>query len=679
MYALGNKYGKSTLKNCYVIGILEDSIKGIFDCAYQMAETYKAGGGVGVDLSPLRPKNTPVRNSARKSSGSINFMDFYSTITGMIGQQGRIGALLLSLDVSHPDIVDFIKMKGGDDLNKVRFANVSVKITDEFMDAVKNKKPYNLQWDGKTHSTVDAAELWDLIIKNAWKRAEPGLLFWDATIREYPAAQYKEFAPICTNPCGELALSHGDSCCLGSINLGKYVRNPWSNNVEFDYQALDRDVRSAVRFLDNIITLEKCPLEIQQWANDNGRRLGLGHMGLGDVFMKMSMKFDSEEALGLTEKIMKQFMISSYAGSCDLAEEKGIFPCFDAEKHFKSSFIQRLPDDLKERIRRTGLRNVGLGAIAPTGSIALISGATSAIEPVFMIKHVRKTKMGTQEKQEEHVVYHSTAKEYIQKREKEGLSTELPDFFQDSYSVNYKTRIRLQSIVQKYTDQSISNTFNLPSTCTPEQIGDLYFEAWKLGLKGVTVYRDGSREGVLVAEGTKKAPEPIPSINRRPKSLNAKVHVIKPNGKAYAVFVGMHNGRVFEVFALDNKQVGLVDGMEGTIFKDQVDGKKVYSFESGPTLVRQLNNYEDSDASIITRLVSTALRHGTPLEFVIDQMTKSKLLINTFPKAIAKALAHHVKPEETVGKFKCPQCKSTNILWEGLCRTCRDCGTSKCG
>ena len=1074
LYGLGNRFVDVTLKNCYVVGIQEDSIRGIFDCAYQMAETFKSGGGVGTDISILRPKNSPVRNAARVSSGSVNFMDFYSHITGMIGQKGRVGALLISMRVDHPDIEDFINVKGGDDLDKVRFANVSVKITDEFMHAVSDDQDIDLVWGGKTYKTVKARELWNLIVERAWRRAEPGLLFWNAILREYPSAQYDEFRPLTTNPCvtgdmrlltsngyklvrelwaeggfqeydgepsiekhgelkvvnsdgptlatnvyrtsecadvyritlvngrtidatenhkfltlgdkeeqirkqlgelregdklilsgedgvfgnfeypqyarlagwvigdgslaynrktgyqrahvttwdkdiemcqptlradlmavyqrsnrsteqnpdysggsrkpkgfqhaintmqsmvlgrllredglwpgnkhvvpksiwqgdaatiaaflqgffsvdggvqtnerkkcisiratqvrlpfleecqlllgqfgitstvypyrrgatkklmndgkggmklynkqaehelvisgiencrlfkekigfiqgfkndlienwlsthdgsnnsktrywseiadirylgqeetfcltepkkheivvngirtgncGELNLSHGGSCCLGSMNLSKYVRNSWEENCYFDYEALEDDVKVAVRFLDNIISLEKSPMEFQQWTNDNGRRIGLGIMGLADVFMRMKMRFDSEAALVLAKRITESWMVAAYDESCNLAVEKGPFPAFSADKHLKCDFVNRLPEALKGRIAKDGIRNIGLQAIAPTGSISTISQCSSSLEPAFKIHYIRKTKnLGATKKTTEHEVWHNTAQEYAEKFHCK--VEEMPEFFQGAHQINHESRIKMQGIIQRNCDQSISSTINLPKEATIEQVGALYVDAWRQGLKGITVYRDGSREGVLIDVKERKDEPSAITIHkapRRPESIDAKVHVIRPNGRAFTVFVGLLGGRVYEVFALDYKLAGISDGMAGKIVKTRENKEKVYNFEAGALVVRKLNAYEDSEASLVTRLISTALRHGTPLEFIIDQISQSKLIVNSFPRAIAKALTLYVRQEEIIGVFKCNKCGSDDIHWEGLCRTCRQCGESAC-
>lgn len=679
MYALGNPYANATLKNCYVIGILDDSIKGIFDCAWKMAETYKAGGGCGTDLSPLRPKGSILRNAAKIASGATTFMDFYSHITGMIGQNGRIGALLLCIDVKHPDVIDFIKIKGGSDLNKIRYANVSVKIHDDFMRRVKANDDFDLEWGGKVYATIKAKALWDLIIDNAWRRAEPGLLFWDTTLREYPAAGYPKFCPIATNPCGELALSDGDSCDLGSINLGKFVVNSFKDGCYFDYDALRRYVKKAVRFLDNIITLEKCPLPFQQEANDTGRRLGLGFMGLADVFMRMKMRFDSPEAMAICEKICQEFAWSAYDASCDLAEEKGPFPAFDLETHFKSAYIKRLPERIQARIKKSGIRNVGVMAIAPTGSLSCVAECSSGLESAFRIHYIRKTNLGTAKEVTEHDVWHPAAKEYADTFGV--LATELPDYFQGSDEIDPVVRVKMQGVIQRYIDQSISNTVNLPKDCTREQIGELYMLAWEQGLKGITVYRDGSREGVLVTKNSEERATEVVThyAPKRPENLKAKVHVIKPNGKAYTVFVGFLGDKVYEVFAVDNKLAGISDGMEGHIVKTKSsDGEKVYNFVSGAITVSHLNRYEDSDASTVTRLISTALRHGTPLPFVIDQISKSKDTIGSFSRAIAKALSKYMKKEEVDGKFKCPKCQSKDIKFEGCCKTCLACGWSLC-
>jgi len=822
LYGLGNPYVNVTLKNCYVLAPQEDSLEGIFDLCKNMAVTYKSGGGVGIDISLLRPKGMPVRNAARESTGSVSFMDLFSNITGMIGQKARIGALLISIAVDHPDVFDFITVKGSDNLDKVRFANISLRIKDEFMQAVLDDLDFPLKWGGKIFKTVKARELWNMIVHYAWKRAEPGILFWDNILKESTPDQYEKFKTITTNPCltgdmklltsngyktlhelwimggcqeydgepsirkygrleiinsngtaqatnvyrtsksskiyriilqdntyidatnthkfilidesrktlaelkvgdelakldpniksiiksikqlneqetfcltepfcneivikgvrvgncGEATLSYGDSCNLGSMNLGKYVRNSFEDNCNFDYESFDKDVRIAIRFLDNIITLEKCPLEFQQWANDNGRRLGLGVMGLADVFMRMKLRYDSEEAIQLSDKIMSSFMFSSYDESCELAKEKGAFPLFDVKKHLQSEYSKRLPQSIKDKIQKTGMRNIACHAIAPTGSLQCIAQCSGAIEPVFNICYIRKTNLGTAKKVEEHEIWHSTAKEYSDKYKVELKN--LPKYFVGAHDIDPYFRIKLQSRVGKYVDQAISNTLNLSSDCTEEQISKLYIEAWRNGLKGITIYRDGSREGVLSNKKEDSQDEIlVHNAPKRPESLEAIAHVIKPNGKKFTVFVGMLKGRVYEVFALDHTIAGVVDGMSGQIIREKgKDNKNIYHFESGAMLIRKLNGHEDNEASLVTRLISTALRHGTPLEFIIDQITKSKVHISSFAKAIARTLAIYVKQEDIKGKFKCSECGSSNVKIEGTCFLCLDCQFSRC-
>jgi ribonucleoside-diphosphate reductase alpha chain len=817
LYGLGNKMVNTTLKNCYVIAIQEDSIKGIFDAAYKMAETYKQGGGCGIDISILRPKGSPIKNAARESTGATSFMDFYSHITGMIGQKARIGALLISLDVSHPDIEDFINIKGGDDLDKVRFANISVKITDEFMKDVENNADFDLKWGGKVYRTVKASKLWGKIINRAWRRAEPGILFWDTACRNGPSHNYENFKLITTNPCvsgdtkiltpegyktarelwieggnkeygdkdlgeryiinssgkvrstdvymtseisdlfrttfedgsyidttknhkfllkdnnsiirkplhevkvgdevpvygsdnflgivsidsvgkgetfcltepennefvangirtgncGEIGLSDGDSCNLGSMNLSKYVASPFTGASRFNFDGFERDVKSSIRFLDNIISLEKSPLEFQQWANDNGRRLGLGVMGMADMLVKLRIKYDSKESMEFLEKLFDSLMCASYTASCDLAEEKGPFAAFDYNTHMKSEFTQRLPKSIRDRIKSVGLRNISINAIAPTGTLALIAQCSASIEPVFMNHYIRKTNLGTAKKVEEHKVYHPTVKEYM-----DTYGGELPDYFVEAHDVDPLFRTVVQGMIQGKIDNSISQTCNLPEDATEEHISVCYMNAWKEGCKGITVYREGSREGVLVKESDTRSKEiTVHQAPQRPKELPARVHVIKPNGMEYAIFVGFLNNRVYEVFALDNNDVGIKDGIKGKIKKVSTDDGSIYVFENRAMFVNQLNRYEDSDASLITRLLSTALRHGTPLEFAIDQISKSKIVVNSFARAIARALSLYIKPEEVVGKFKCPECKSVNLKYEGTCFSCLSCGYSKC-
>lgn len=674
LYGLGNPYVRTTLKSCYVIAIEDDSIEGIFTTSHHMAETYKYGGGCGTDISPLRPRGSPVKNAARESTGAVSFMGFFSHVTGMIGQKARIGALMITIDVSHPDIEEFISIKGSDNLDLIRYANISVKITDEFMQAVKNNHDFDLRWGGRIYKTVKARELWNKITHNAWKRAEPGILFWDHVCDELPAHGYKGFECVSCNPCSEVSLSHGDSCNLGSMNLGKYVRSAYLHPY-FDFDEFDGDTRLAVRFLDNIISLEKAPLEFQQWANDNGRRLGLGMMGVADAFLKMNIRYDSPEAIELADKIAERFMIASYDASCDLAIEKGSFPVFCADTHLSNAFIKRLPDFILNKIAKTGIRNIAVNAIAPTGSLGCIAQCSTSIEPVFMMEHIRRTNLGTAKKVEEHHVVHSIAQEYM-----ELMNTDkLPDHFVSAHQINPETRIKLQGTIQKYIDQSISSTTNLPKETTEEQIGDYYMEAWRQGCKGLTVYRDGVREGVLVSTNKVNSDEiQISNAPKRPDVLDAEVHVIKPNGKSYAVFVGLLNGRVYEVFAIDHKQAAVSDGMKGKIFKERRDKESIYNFESGAMLIRQLNRYEETDASLITRIMSTALRHGTPLEVIVDQISKSQIPMASFARACARALSRYIRQEEVKGKLSCPECESKEIKLEGTCYTCLDCGYSRC-
>lgn len=1074
LYGLGNSFVNATLKNCYVIGIEEDSIEGIFKTAWRMAETYKGGGGCGIDISPLRPKGSPIHNAARISSGAVGFMDFFSHITGMIGQKARIGALMICIDVSHPDVEDFIDIKGGDDLNKVRFANVSVKITDEFMHAVEDDTDFNLVWGGEVYKTIRARELWNKIIHKAWKRAEPGILFWDTMTNYTPAHNYPDFKCVATNPCisgdsriltengyrtarelwkkgefqeydgeptiekhgsqniigkrgittatnvyktadsaalyrvrfndgsyvdatanhnfiiadahpcahvtktlknlkigdriprqrhtsfgsfdyedyamsagwvigdgsicynkdqmrailrtwnsdieevmptlekmlsniydrsntstnqqpkyesdekydpkfdynkktvrsavlgrllredglypgnkhiipqsvwsgtkdtiraflcglfsadggvqinhkkgcasvrlaqsnepllqdcqlllsqlgidsavrfrrkaskqlmndgkggkklynrraqyelivskrenllkfsqyvgfiqqskqtllgswldshkgsnnsnqdeykivesieylgedetfclteperhvmtvsgvqigqcGEVPLSHGDSCNLGSINLSKYVENEFSD-PSFNYDNFSKDIKTAIRFLDNIISLENAPMEFQQKANDNGRRLGLGIMGLADMFIKMKVKFDSTKAIDLVDSVMQSFRDASYEASMDLAEEKGSFPDFSVDTHNKSKFIQQLPGKFIDRIQAHGIRNISLNAIAPTGSISCIAGCSSGIEPVFMMKHIRKTNLGTAKEVQEHVIFHKTAKEWLDRfANEEENEKSLPDYFVEAHQVNPDYRIKLQGTIQKYIDQSISNTVNLPNKCKEDDVAYYYNRAWMEGCKGITIYRDGSREGVLVS-AEKKVADNLTEICRnkapkRPEELDAEIQVIKPNGKIYTVFIGLLKGRPYEVFAVDNELAGVPDGMSGKIIKKMEGKDKTYNFVKGCLEVKMLNRYEDSDASLITRLLSTSLRHGVPLEFVINQMSKSKAGVTSLAKAIGRALSKYINSDEIKGVFKCPDCGSRNMKFEGTCHSCLDCGFSRCG
>ena len=496
---------KTTLLNCYFIPIQEDSLEGIFKWCKEAAITYSYGGGVGTDISILRPCGSPVDNSARTSSGAVSFMELFSTVTGTIGQHGRRGALMITMDVSHPDVEDFIEIKNDVQKSQVKYANISLKITDAFMNAVVEDTDFNLVYNGVIHKRISARKLWKKIVASAHKSAEPGIIFWD-NCKNYTSCEYGSMKIKGTNPCAEQPLEDYGNCCLGSLNLSHFVANSFKKDAYIDYIRLFLYIRHAVRFLDNVITYNsntvhvpdktsrtRHPLVEQSLASVHSRRIGLGFTGLGDMLVKLGLKYDTETAMDVVNDMFDQIKNVAYHTSAQLAGQKGAFHGFDLEHHAQSKFYSELWQDTKTIIEQHGLRNACLLTVPPVGTGSVLAGVSSGIEPIFDIAYNRRSESLTQEN---YKVYHPLAKQYMDDNNILD-STELPDTFITAHDINPSMRVRMQSIIQKHIDSAISSTVNLPENCSPEEIEDIYMSAWKAGLKGITVYREGAREGIL--------------------------------------------------------------------------------------------------------------------------------------------------------------------------------------
>lgn len=506
MHGAGREDIVTTLNNCYVVGIKEDSIAAIYRAVLDEAMTYKYGGGCGHDLSILRPKGDVIKKTGGESCGPTGFMDLFSVNTNTIAQHGRRGANMQTLRVDHPDIEHFIRIKGGD-LNIVRYSNISTLITNEFMNAVENDSDFDLRWGGNIYRTVKARDLWNDIITQAHKSAEPGLLFWD-TMRDYHNGEYVN--PLSsTNPCAEEPLPDGGCCNLGSINLEKFV----DSDGKFMKEEFMRTTRIATRFLDNIVdyNIDRHALNIQRENAKNDRRVGLGILGLGDALIRMGKKYDSEEALETVDGIMRTFRDTAYKTSIELAEEKGIFPNFAWGGYSQSKFVQELSTDMQEQIKEKGIRNVTVLTVAPTGSGAIVAQVTSGIEPVFATKYQRRVKnqKGGSDDFKEYTVCHPVIQELFG----EG---EIPDHVVTAHEIDPHFRVRMQGVIQKYIDSSISSTINLPENISVDAVAKIYEDAHKQGLKGVTVYREGSREGIMK---TQKG-----SLEKRVRDLSVPKH-----------------------------------------------------------------------------------------------------------------------------------------------------------
>ncbi len=538
LFAMGNPFVKATQLNCYVIPIKQDSLEGIFECAKEMARTYSYGGGCGIDIGSLRPGGSSVNNTAITSSGSVSFMDFFSKVTGTVGQHGRRGALMITIPVDHPDAPNFLNIKddldpstmssAGKDLRNyiynrraVGHANISIKLTDEFLEAVERGDDFRLRWESddgqiESESTVDARQYWRDICHQAWKQAEPGLLFWDRMVEESPSDQYDGGEIHTTNPCGEAPLPPYDSCNLGSINLRHMVDNPWTGKSTVNWGRLSSAVRSAVTFLDKVRTIEteegRFPLPEQQEASERFRRIGIGVMGFGEMVASLGITYGGDGFPQFSERLFERIRDEAYKRSVELAKELGAFPAFDWERHSRCPFIQRLPKRIADSIAEHGLRNVTVVSFAPTGSIAILGQTSGGMEPMFAPMYRRYSNLGGTDRVEFRV-YDPAVSRWQQATGAEfptdpasitpDVLDTLPPFFVFSHNVSWEARVDVQGVAQRFVDSSISSTINLPPDATEDEVAAIYMRGWKAGCKGVTVYREGCRENILetVAKG----------------------------------------------------------------------------------------------------------------------------------------------------------------------------------
>jgi ribonucleoside-diphosphate reductase alpha chain len=592
MHAAGN-HRRVTALNCYVIPVKDDSIEAIFDWMKEAARTYSLGGGVGTDISVLRPRGAPVNNAARSSTGSVSFMELFSLTTGTIGQSGRRGALMITIADNHPDILDFITVKRN--LTKVRFANISVRVSDAFMRAVEEDGTYDLVFENERATlrrAVRARDVWRELIQGARDYAEPGVIFWDS-VKRWSTSEYNGMGVITTNPCSEIPLEPYGCCCLGNVNLARFVRDEFTSQARIDWDQLDRALRYATRFLDNVLdyNADRHPLPQQRTASLYSRRIGVGFTGLGDMLIMLGLRYDSEAAIELVDGLFDRIKHTVYDESVNLAIEKGPFPGYDMHSHMRSPFIQALAPRLRERIERHGLRNVALLTVPPVGSGAALAGVTSGIEPIFDLSYIRRSESLSQELFK---VYHPLVREYMQRFRIE-REEDLPEYFVTAHQIRPDMRVRMQATIQRHIDHAISSTVNLPHDVAPEEVERIYFLAWKMGCKGITVYREGSREGILITESQAKGrPEAAappaaaagPDLPRRtqprprPKVTAGRTERIEtPRGRVYVV--------------INEDEMGLCE-----------------------VFVHSL----DVEAEAIGRMVSLALRGGIDPREVIEQL-----------------------------------------------------------
>jgi ribonucleoside-diphosphate reductase alpha chain len=755
MAGIGNKYQITSLSNCFVIGHQSnaDSYGGIIKMDEEQVQLMKRRGGVGQDLSHIRPKGSPVKNSALTATGIVPFMERYSNSTREVAQDGRRGALMLSVSIKHPDAEDFIdaKLEG----TKVTGANVSVRIDDEFMKAVINNAEYQQQYPIDSPNptftkTVNARKLWNKIVYNAWKSAEPGILFWDTIINESVPDCYADlgYKTMSTNPCGEIPLCPYDSCRLQAINLYSYVDNPFTPEARFNFEKFKDHVRKGQRLMDDLIDLEaeKVDAIINKIKNDpededikhtelrlwekikektlNGRRTGFGITAEGDMIAALGLTYASDIAVEFSESVHKTLAIEAYRSSVEMAKERGAFKIYDAAREKNNPFLNRLKAEdaeLAAEMEKYGRRNISLLTIAPTGSTSLMTRTSSGIEPVFQPFYKRRRKVNPNDKNvtvsfidetgdawEEFMVYHPRFLTWMEvngydvdevsKLSEEELSKlveKSPYYKATANDVDWLKKVQMQGRIQKWIDHSISVTINLPATVKPELVGELYEEAWRSGCKGVTVYRDGSRSGVLVSADKKEEKKEENSIfpTKRPKTLKADVVRFRNGSEEWIAFVGLIDGRPYEIFTgkVDEDVLNIPKKItKGFIIKNRDEnGKSRYDFQyvdkhGYRTTSEGLSRLFDKEYWNYAKLISGVLRHGMPIVNVINLVSSLKVSsdnINSWTAGVERALKHYIK-DGTKAKegAVCPHCKKENTLvYQEGCLTCSACGYSKCG
>jgi ribonucleoside-diphosphate reductase alpha chain len=701
-----------SLSNCTILPPPKDSLSGILDTCKEAANLFKRRCGTGFDLSSLRPEGMAVNNSAKSSTGAWSFAELFSDVGKKIGQAGRRSATLELMDSLHPDIEKFVTCKI--DTSKVTAANISVKLRDEFMSAVENNGEVTLRWpidskEPKYTKTVKAKELWKLICDTATNTAEPGIAFWDTITKNLPADCYDETVTVGCNPCAEIFGGAYDSCRLISHNLYSYVKRPFMPDAYFDYELFDKHCRIKLRLNDDLVDLELEHLEsIMSLCDDDEkemwkkfhhigksyRRAGCGTHGLADALAALQLRYDSEEALKTINKIYETQKISCYDESVELAKSRGSFAGFDWEKEKDNHFIKRLPEWLQEKIKIFGRRNIALLTNAPTGSVAILSQTSSGIEPTFRVKMVRRRKLDFDAKDKpdfidangdkwiEFEIFDHNVLRWL-KATGNTKTNNLPEYFIESNQVNWEKRVEVQGIITSHLDQSVSSTINLPKGTKPEVVGEIYMRAWKKGLKGITVYVDGSRDGVLLTEKTQQISFNQQDAPKRPQYLECEIHNTTISGEKWAVLVGLFEGKPFEVFAGKQEMIEIPKNTrKGKIKKIYGNTKSTrYDLVIGEgdnewTIKDIINTFANPLDETLTRFISLSLRTGAKVQFVCEQLNKSSGF-GTIAKTLHKVLKKYI-PDESVSSLKCPEC-SGKMLYKDGCVICEQCGNTKCG
>ena len=744
MTGIGNNFQVASLSNCFVIGLDgdADSYGGVIRIDEEQVQLMKRRGGVGHDLSHIRPKGSPVKNSALTSTGLVPFMERYSNSTREVAQDGRRGALMLSVSIKHPDAESFIDAKMTE--GKVTGANVSVKIDDAFMQAATEGTPYTQQYpvygDNPTISKeIDAQNLWKKIVHNAWKSAEPGVLFWDTILRESVPDCYADlgYRTVSTNPCGEIPLCPYDSCRLLAINLYAYVVNPFTDKAYFDFDLFKKHVRLAQRLMDDIIDLELEKIEMIMKKIDSdpesdevkgterhlwekiykksgqGRRTGVGITAEGDMLAALGLRYGTQEATDFSVEVHKTVALQAYGSSVQMAKERGAFEIFDAEREKNNPFINRLREAdpaLYEEMVKYGRRNIACLTIAPTGTTSLMTQTTSGIEPVFLPVYKRRRKVNPNDPEvridfidetgdafEEYIVYHhkfltwmrangyDTEKNYSQE-EIDELVAKSPYYKATANDVDWLMKVKMQGAIQKWVDHSISVTVNLPNDVDEELVNRLYVEAWRSGCKGCTIYRDGSRSGVMISVKNEKKEAEVPCkrpevTEKRPQTLECDVVRFQNNKEKWVAFVGLLDGYPYEIFT------GIQDDEEGIIKNIDEDGNKRYDFQfenkkGYKTTVEGLSEKFNKEYWNYAKLISGVLRYRMPLDHVIKLVGSLQLeseSINTWKNGVERALKKYISDGTEAKGVKCPNCGHETLVYQEGCLICKHCGASRCG
>lgn len=755
MAGIGNDFQYVSLSNCFVIGNDKDSDSygGILKLDQELVQLMKRRAGVGLDLSFVRPKGTPVKNSALTSTGVVPFMERFSNSTREVAQDGRRGALMESISIVHPDSEAFIDAKM--DEKKVTGANVSVRMSDDFMKAALSEETFVQKYpidsaEPKFTKEVNASSLWKKIVHNAWKRAEPGVLFWDTIIKESIPDCYADlgFKTTSTNPCGEITLCPNDSCRLLILNLYSYVENPFTDKAKFNFDLFKKHTQIAQRLMDDLIELEFEKIdkiinkiksdpeeaeikraELTLWKNIKdkcvqGRRTGLGVTAEGDMMAALGLAYGTDESNAFAEKVHKNLKLAAYSSSVELAKERGAFPIYDGKREENNPFINRIKKEdpeLYERMIKYGRRNIALLTIAPTGSVSILTQTTSGIEPVFMVSYMRRKKINPNDKNsrvdfvdsvgdswQEYPVFHHKFLTYLEvkgynidevinmtKEEIEKIVKKSPYYKATSNDVDWVKKVEMQGRVQKHVDHSISVTVNLPEDISEEMVAKVYETGWKSGCKGMTVYREGSRSGVLISESEKKEKEKAKLFEdnhapKRPKFLDADVHRFTNKGEKWIAFVGLLEGRPYEIFTGKEEEFQIPKSVENGAIRRMKgeDGKSTYDFiinhkTDDVQIIPGLSKAFDPDYHNYARLVSGILRHGMPLPYVVDLVDSLNLgeeALTTWKAGIIRSIKKYILDGTKAKGAKCTNCGvEDGIVFEEGCLKCKNCGSAKCG